>query len=163
MWIWFAIPVGVGIIAAFIAVARRGSTEGIYVGIVESGLAIGTDDDSLQIRAYVEETLVDELPAPSRLIGRMFIRETNRSVPLMFVRVPPYVSPKIERSGEWRERFDVPVLPVIFRFDPAPDLAVHLGQLVDVYIGERSRAHRSLISQSFRRVTHEPVDESSRR
>jgi nucleoside-diphosphate-sugar epimerase len=35
------------------------------------------------------------------------------------------------------ERVDVPVLPVIFPFDPVPDAAVHTGQLVDVYIGER--------------------------
>lgn len=116
MWIWFAITLGVGIIAAFIAVARHRSTQRIYVGIVERGLAVGTDRDSLQVRAYVDETLVHELPAPSKLTGRMFIRETNTSVPLMFVRVPPYVSPKIERSDEWQERVDVPVLPLIFRF-----------------------------------------------
>ena len=72
MWIWFAIPLGVGIVAVFIAVAWHGSTERIYVGIVERGLAMGTDHDSLQVRAYVEETLVHELPAPSKLIGRMF-------------------------------------------------------------------------------------------
>jgi len=139
MWIWFAIPLGVGIVAVFIAVAWHGSTERIYVGIVERGLAMGTDHDSLQVRAYVEETLVHELPAPSKLIGRMFIRETNSSVPLMFVRVPPYGSPKIEHPVEWQERVDLPVRPVIFRFDQAPELAVHAGQLVDVYIGTRSR------------------------
>ena len=139
MSIWFAIPLGVGIVAAVVAVTRRRSARGIYVGIVESGLALGADHDSLQVRAYVDETLVNELPAPSKLIGRMFIRENNTSVPLTFAHVPPYVSPKIERSDEWHERVDVPVLPVIFRFDPAPDLALHPGQLVDVYIGERSR------------------------
>jgi hypothetical protein len=31
------------------------------------------------------------------------------------------------------------VQPVIFRFDPGPALAVHPGQLVDVYIEERKR------------------------
>jgi hypothetical protein len=51
--------------------------------------------------------------------------------------VPRYVSPKLEQSYEWQERVDMPVQPVIFRFDPAPDLAVHPGQLVDVYIEER--------------------------
>ena len=140
MWIWFAIPLGVGIVAAFMSVARRSSTQSIYVGIVESDLATGADHDSLQVRAYVDETLVHELPAPSKLTGRMLIRETNTSVPLTFVRVPPYVSLKIERSGEWQERDDVPVLPVIFRFDPVPDLAVRPGQLVDVYIGSLSTA-----------------------
>jgi HlyD family secretion protein len=140
MWIWFAIPLGVGIVAAFMSVARRSSTQSIYVGIVENDLATGADHDSLQVRAYVDEALVHELPAPSKLTGRMFIRETNTSVPLTFVRVPPYVSLKIERSGEWQDQDDVPVLPVIFCFDPVPDLAVRPGQLVDVYIGSLSTA-----------------------
>jgi hypothetical protein len=57
-------------------------------------------------------------PAIPKLTGRMFIRETSTSVPLMFVRVPPYVSPKLEQFYEWQERVDMPVQPVIFRFDP---------------------------------------------
>ena len=133
MWIWFAMPLGVGLIAAFIAVAMHGSTEGIYVGIVENDPAMGPGRDGLRVKAYVHETLVQKLPAPSRFIGRMFIRETNTSVPLLFVRVPPFPSPTIEPE----ERAEMPVLPVIFRFDPAPGLAVHPGQLVDVYIGKR--------------------------
>jgi HlyD family secretion protein len=137
MSIWLAVPLAIGVIAAFIAVARRSGTAGVYVGIVERGVATGTDHDGLQVRAYVDETLVHALPAPSKLTGRMVIRETNTIVPLMFVRVPPYVSLRSDRSDEWHERMDVPVLPVIFRFDPAPDLAVHPGQLVDVCIGER--------------------------
>ena len=138
MSIWFAILVGVGIIAALAAAIRRSSARGIYVGIIERGPVIrydGQDRDCLQVRAYVDESLVLELLAPSRLTGRMFLREADASVPLTFVRVPPYVSLKIERPDEWQERVDVPVLPVIFRFDPVPD--VHAGQLVDVYIGEQ--------------------------
>jgi hypothetical protein len=136
MWTWFAIPFGAGIVAAVIAVARRRRTYEIYVGIVESGTAMGADD-SLRVRAYVDETLVDELPAPSKLTVLMLVRETNASVPLTFVRAPPSVPLKIEWSDEWPHRLDEPVRPVIFRFDPAPDLAVHAGLLVDVYIGER--------------------------
>jgi HlyD family secretion protein len=137
MSIWFAILLGVGIIGAITGITRRSGAKGVYVGIIESCLTMGADDDCLQVRAYVDETLVHELPAPSKLTGRMSIRETNTSVPLMFVRVPPYVPLKIERSDECRDRVDVPVLPVIFSFDPAPDVAVRPGQLVDVYIGER--------------------------
>jgi HlyD family secretion protein len=137
MSLWFAILLGVGILAAFTAVIRQSSVRGIYVGIVENGPVMGPDHDCLQVRVYVEEPLAHDLPATSRLTGRMFIRETDTSVPLMFVRLPPHVSLKTEWSDEWQERIDVPVLPVIFRFDPVPDLAVHAGQLVDVYIGER--------------------------
>jgi hypothetical protein len=139
MSLWITILVGVGTVAAFIAIAHHSSIESIYIGIVERGLAIGTDHESLQVRAYVDERLVHELSAPSKLIGRMLIRETNASVPLMFVRVPPYVSPKLARSVERPERLDVAVLPVIFRFDQVPELAVRAGQLVDVCIGKRPR------------------------
>ena len=138
MSLWFTIPLEAGIIAAFIAFIRHSRAKGLYTnGIIESRLAVGTDRDCLQVRAYVDETLVHELAASSKLIGRMFIRETNTSVPLTFVRVPPYVSPKVELSDEQQERPGVPVVPVIFGFDPLPNFAVHPGQLVDVYIGER--------------------------
>jgi hypothetical protein len=137
MLIWFAIPLGVGLIAAFIAVARHGSARGIYVGIVERRLARGTDRDRLQVRVYVDETVARELPAPSKLTGRMFIRETNSIVPLMFDRVPPpFIAPDSERSREWQEGIAGSIVPIIFRFDPASRLAVHAGLLVDVYIGE---------------------------
>jgi HlyD family secretion protein len=138
MWIWLLIPLEAVIVAAFIAVITRSSSAGIYTnGIIENCFGLDPDHDCLQVRAYVNEALAKELPASSKLIGRMLVRETNTSVPLMFVRLPPYVPLTIERSDEWEERTDVPVLPVIFSFDPTPDLAVHPGQLVDVYIGER--------------------------
>ena len=137
MWIWFAIWLGVAIAAFFIAIAWHSGTESIYIGIVERGIAIGHNHDRLQVRAYIDEPLVHELPQPSKLIGRMFIRDTNTSVALTFVRVPPYGAPNMERSVEWQERVDVPVRPVIFRFDEAPPIAVRAGQLVDVCIEKR--------------------------
>jgi len=100
-------------------------------------LVMGTGQDCLEVRAYVDEILVHELPAPAKMTGRMFIPGTTTNVPLTFVRVQPYVSPKIELSDQRQERVDVRVLPVIFRFDPPPNVAVYPGQLVDVYIGEQ--------------------------
>jgi HlyD family secretion protein len=137
MWIWFAMPLVVGLVAALIAVLRHDGIESIYIGIVESDLAMGSDRGGLHVRAYVDETLVHELPASSKWIGRMFIRETNTSVPLTFLRVPPYVSPKGELSDQGQERLGVPAVPVIFGFDRVPNFAMHPGQLVDVYIRER--------------------------
>jgi HlyD family secretion protein len=137
MSVWLAIPLGAGILAALMTFVRRIGDKGIYaIGIIESCL-VGTDHACLQVRAYVDETLVHALPAPSKLTGRMFIRGTDTSVPLTFDRVPPYVSPKLELFDGRTERLDVPNLPVIFRFDPPPHLVVYPGQLVDVYIGER--------------------------
>ena len=56
-------------------------------------------------------------------------------VPLTFVRIQPYVSPKIELSDERQERVDLRVLPVIFRFENPKNLNLYPGQLVDVYVG----------------------------
>jgi HlyD family secretion protein len=136
MSIWLAIPLGAGILAALIAVVRRIGDKGMYaIGIIES-CYVATDHDCLQVRAYIDETLVHSLPA-TKLTGRMFIRGTDTSVPLTFDRVPPYVSPTLEPSDGRTDRPVVPILPVIFSFDPPPHLAVYPGQLVDVYIGER--------------------------
>ena len=145
MWIWFVISLGVGIIAAFIAVASRHVTEGVFVGIIENSAAPDNGIDTLQVRAYVDETLARELPTPSKLAGRMFIRQTNTSVPLMFVRMPPDVPSRAERADTWREQLERPALPVIFRFAAVPDLAIRPGLLVDVYVGatpDSSRAER---------------------
>lgn len=69
--------------------------------------------------------------------AQMFIRGTNIHVPLQYVRVQPYVSPKIELSDQRTERVDVRVLPVIFRFEKPKNRYIYPGQLVDVYIGEK--------------------------
>jgi HlyD family secretion protein len=66
----------------------------------------------------------------------MSIRGTDIKVPLEFVRVQPYVSPKIELSNEKQEQVDLRVLPVIFRFEKK-DAPVYPGQQVDVYIGQQ--------------------------
>jgi hypothetical protein len=79
----------------------------------------------------------------------MSIRGTDiNKVPLEFVRVQPYVSPKIELSNERQEQVDLRVLPVIFRFEKK-DAPVYPGQLVDVYIGRNSaRPTRQCASHS---------------
>ena len=72
----------------------------------------------LAVRCYIDEILIPRLPPPDKLQAQMFIRGTNTKIPLEFVRVQPYVSPKIELSNERQERVDLRVLPVIFRFTP---------------------------------------------
>ncbi|MEW6317506.1 MAG: efflux RND transporter periplasmic adaptor subunit, partial [Pseudomonadota bacterium] len=76
---------------------------------------------------------VHRLP-PGTVQARMFVRGTDVSVPLEFVRVQPYVSPKIQLSDQRAERVDVRVLPLLFRFKQPDKLAVYPGQLVDVYL-----------------------------
>jgi HlyD family secretion protein len=98
-------------------------------------VVMGLPQTRLQVRAYVDEILVHELPAPDKIKAEMFIRGTDQHVALTFVRIQPYISPKIELSDQRQERVDLRVLPLIFRFDNPRGLNLYPGQLVDVYVG----------------------------
>jgi HlyD family secretion protein len=100
-------------------------------------IVMGAPDENLQVRAYIDEILIDRLADPSKLSGEMFIRGTDKHVPLTFVRVQPFVSPKIQLSDERQELIDVRVLPVILRFASPPSLHVYPGELVDVYVSPK--------------------------
>ncbi|HYB91166.1 MAG TPA: efflux RND transporter periplasmic adaptor subunit [Candidatus Binataceae bacterium] len=100
-------------------------------------IVMGPSEDYLSVRCYIDEILIHRLKPGPEMDARMLIRGTNISVPLEYVRVQPYVSPKIELSNERTERVDVRVLPVIFRFARQKDLPVYPGLLVDVYIAEK--------------------------
>jgi len=99
-------------------------------------IVFGTSPQTLNVRVYVDEILIPRLAASKDLKGQMFVRGTKASVPLEFVRLEPYVSPKISLSDERQERVDLRVLPVIFRFKTSESQPVYAGQLVDVYVGK---------------------------
>jgi HlyD family secretion protein len=100
-------------------------------------IVMGTPDDKLQVRVYVDEILIHRIGSASKMDAQMFIRGTDTHLPLTFVRIQPFVSPKIELSDQRTERVDLRVLPLIFRFEKPRDLNVYPGQLVDVYISEK--------------------------
>jgi HlyD family secretion protein len=99
-------------------------------------LVIGPPQEYLAVRCYVDEILVSRLPSAWHIRAQMAVRGTDVKVPLEFVRVQPYISPKIELSNERQEQVDLRVLPVIFRFRKQ-DAPVYPGQEVDVYIGQQ--------------------------
>jgi len=100
-------------------------------------ITMGASEEFVSVRCYIDEILIHRLVPGPQMRARMFIRGTNISVPLEYVRIQPYVSPKIELSDQRLERVDVRVLPVIFRFAKPKNLAVYPGQLVDVYVAEK--------------------------
>lgn len=110
---------------------------GTYTQGFNPVLVMGSPQTYLGVRCYVDEILVHRLPEASKMKAQMFIRGTNISIPLEYVRVQPYVSPKIQLSDQRTERVDVRVLPIIFRFQRPKDINLYLGQLVDVYLGEK--------------------------
>jgi HlyD family secretion protein len=110
--------------------AYNAFTQGFDPLVVMSAL-----QDYLGVRCYIDEILVSRLPSPKQISAQMSVQGTDIKIPLEFVRVQPYVSPKIELSNQRQEQVDLRVLPVIFRFKKN-DAPVYPGQLVDVYIGQ---------------------------
>jgi HlyD family secretion protein len=89
----------------------------------------------LSVRCYVDEILVPRLPSAAKIKAQMTVRGSTVKIPLEFVRMQPFVSPKIELSDQRLERVDVRVLPIIFRIQKPNDVTLYPGLLVDVYIG----------------------------
>src|SRR5581483_4410873 len=132
-------PVDGVVLSVTAAVGSYVSPQGAYGSYTQSldpVAVVGAPQEWLGVRCYVDEILLQRLPAPARLKAQMSVRGTATKVPLEFVRVQPYVSPKIELSAQRQERVDVRVLPVIFRFRRPDGLKLYPGQQVDVYIGE---------------------------
>jgi HlyD family secretion protein len=113
---------------------------GVYETYTQSYVPVvvmGGTQRALQVRVYVDEILLHRLNPGHALKAEMIVRGSDAHVPLRFVRVQPYVTPKIELSDERQERVDLRVLPVIFQFDNDPKLKLYPGQLVDVYVNEQ--------------------------
>lgn len=91
------------------------------------------DDDQLNVRVDVDEhdawKVKPGMPATAYVPGNHTL-----SARLQFVRIEPYVLPKMSLTGSPTERTDTRVLQVIYSFDPAT-LPVYIGQQVDVVIG----------------------------
>jgi HlyD family secretion protein len=115
------------------------SPQGVYDTYTQGQdpiLVVGPPQEYLAVRCFVDEILVSRLPDPTHVRAQMSVRGSDVKVPLEFVRVQPYISPKIELSDERQEQVDLRVLPVIFRFRKQ-DAPVYPGQEVDVYIGQQ--------------------------
>jgi len=112
------------------------SPAGVYDTHTQATLPVitfGTPQHRLQVRAYVDEILVPQLPRGT-MQAVMTLRGSSTRIALHYERIEPYLSPKISLSDQRQERVDLRVMPVIFTFAPTPGLAVYPGQMVDIYI-----------------------------
>jgi HlyD family secretion protein len=116
-------------------VSPQGSYDSYTQG-TDPVISLGSLPTSLHVRCYVDEILVPRLRLGPKMIAQMSIRGSDVKIPLEFVRVQPYVSPKIELSDQRQERVDVRVLPVIFKIKQSGNVNLYPGELVDVYISE---------------------------
>ncbi|MCS6242730.1 MAG: efflux RND transporter periplasmic adaptor subunit [Opitutus sp.] len=91
--------------------------------------------DQLQLRADVDEQLATRVhpggPATGYLKG-----DTQRPIPLTFLRIEPYVIPKRNLTGSSSERVDTRVLQVIYTFPVDPVRPLYVGQQMDLFIEE---------------------------
>jgi HlyD family secretion protein len=134
-----AAPVDGVVLAVNAAVGGYVSSQGnydTYTELFDPLVIMSGPQDYMEVRCYVDEILVSRLPSHWHIQAQMQITGTDIKVPLEFVRVQPYISPKIELSNEKQEQVDLRVLPVIFRFEKK-DAPVYPGQMVDVFIGQK--------------------------
>jgi HlyD family secretion protein len=132
-------PIAGVVLSVYAAAGSYVSSQGAFNPYTEGfdqPVIMGHTQDYMEVRCYVDEILVPRLPSKWHMVAQMSLTGSDIKVPLEFVSVQPYVSPKIELSNERQERVDLRVLPVIFRFQKQ-DIPVYPGQLVDVYIGTK--------------------------
>jgi multidrug efflux pump subunit AcrA (membrane-fusion protein) len=106
---------------------------GEYVGTPPGQpLVVLGDLDRLHVRVDIDE---QDIPRFRRgATGKAFMRgAATKPLPLEFVRVEPFVQPKLSLSGGAIERVDTRVLQVIYALDPGVENAF-AGQQVDVFL-----------------------------
>jgi hypothetical protein len=104
----------------------------------------------IHVRVNVDEEDIPRLrlnvPARAKLRGD----PTQEEIPMTFVRLEPYVVPKVSLTGVNTERVDTRVVQVIYAIDPEnPQVKarrVLVGQLLDVFIDTRAASPASVPS-----------------
>ena len=89
--------------------------------------------DTLQIRADIDEQNATRI-RPGQAATAYLKGDPSIKFPLEFIRVEPYVIPKISLTGASTERVDTRVLQVIYSLKRPPNLPLYVGQQVDVFI-----------------------------
>lgn len=91
------------------------------------------ETDKLQVRADIDEQNATRIRAGQKAYGYLK-GDPTITFPLEFIRVEPYVIPKVSLTGSTTERVDTRVLQVIYSLVRPPDLPLYVGQQVDVFI-----------------------------
>lgn len=87
----------------------------------------------LQIRADVDEQNATRIRNGQKAIAYLK-GNPNVTMPLEFVRIEPYVIPKVSLTGASTERVDTRVLQVIYSLERPRNAPLYVGQQVDVFI-----------------------------
>jgi HlyD family secretion protein len=91
------------------------------------------DVGHLQVRADVDEQNATRLQAGQNATAYLK-GDTTKPIELHFVRIEPFVVPKVSLTGASAERVDTRVLQVIYSFERPDDRPVYVGQQVDLFV-----------------------------
>ncbi|MFM2197823.1 MAG: hypothetical protein RLZZ505_1255 [Verrucomicrobiota bacterium] len=91
------------------------------------------DIERLQLRADVDEQNAIRIRAGQKAYGYLK-GDPSVTFPLEFVRVEPYIIPKVSLTGASTERVDTRVLQVIYSLTRPENPPLYVGQQVDVFI-----------------------------
>lgn len=91
------------------------------------------DIETLHVRADVDEQNAMSI-APGKPATLYLKNNSNRKYTVKFVRVEPYVIPKVSLTGASTERVDTRVLQVIYELEKPKEDSLYVGQQVDVFI-----------------------------
>ena len=96
------------------------------------------DTGKLQIRADIDEQNASRIREGQKAYGYLK-GDPSVTFPLEFIRVEPYVIPKVSLTGSSTERVDTRVLQVIYSLTRPADPPLYVGQQVDVFIDAPDR------------------------
>lgn len=106
--------------------------EGEYVSKNVTTMILG-DLEHIQIRADIDEQNAGWFNPKAQAIAYPK-NNTQIAIPLKFVRLEPYVLPKVSLTGAGDERVDTRVLQVIYSFEQPKQYHLYVGQQVDLFI-----------------------------
>ncbi|HRH98522.1 MAG TPA: efflux RND transporter periplasmic adaptor subunit [Prosthecobacter sp.] len=98
----------------------------------QPALVLG-DISTLHVRADVDEQNAMGV-APGFDATFSLKSDSSKKFKVQFVRIEPYVIPKVSLTGASTERVDTRVLQVIYKLDKPEDQNLYVGQQVDVFI-----------------------------
>ncbi len=113
---------------------------GEYAGVNPKQAAIVLGQiDRLQVRADVDEQLAPRIT--EGMSARAWIKgDSAHPLDLEFVRIEPFIVPKVSLTGSSAERVDTRVLQVIFSLKAESTSKIYVGQQMDLFL-ENSPTH----------------------
>ena len=87
----------------------------------------------LQVRADIDEQNATRIREGQKAYGYLK-GDPDVTFPLEFIRIEPYVIPKVSLTGSSTERVDTRVLQVIYSLQRPADTPLYVGQQVDIFI-----------------------------